>query len=232
MKLTPELIQKLGYLQKINDKLLLTEGNVVSVKNGDYKLASVSLEEPIPTDAAIYQLQPFLGALKLFDADKTELTFNEDHIVIKSDSQKARYNLTEERLISTCVPTSSVFSLKESGNLGEELFSINFSAETFNKVSNNIKAMLLPHLSFCVTDGMLKAIVCDKKNKGENSIETVLGSVDSPDFEYVYAVEDFTQIPQDNYNLSMYKDVSSFILSGKEFNIFLCSIIEHTTKVA
>ncbi len=231
MKLTADLLSKLTKLSRINNSIVLTEGNVLGVKQTDAHVADVILEEAIPAEAAIYDLPLFIKTLGLFNVDNTKLEFSDSRIIIKSKSQKASYLLTEKRLIDSCAPSASVQQVASSGKLGEELLSFELSGELLAQITSNAKTLGLDHISFAMKQGVLTVTICDKNNPGENSIETVVAQADSPEFEYVFLTEDFMKIPASIYNMTFYKDVASFTLISDNFNMFLCADAEFTTKV-
>lgn len=230
MKLTQDFIDKLTHLSKINSRVLLKEGNIQSIKNGDQCLATVQLEDNIPQDAAILEIVYFINTLSLFPIDKTNLEFHEDHILISSDNQSARYNTTRPDFIKNVIPTANVMGVATSGNLGDELFTIDLSVETFEKIGKNAKTMDLQHIVFNVNKGLLEIDICDKENSGKNSIKTVIGEVDSPEISYVFNTADFMTIPKNNYKLSLYKTVGCFILTSDSFNMFLGANQKGTVK--
>ena len=88
MKLTANLVAALTNLSRVNGSILLTEGNVLSVKRSTQSLASVKIDEPIPREAAIYDLPLFIKTLGLFSDVDTELDIQEAFITIKSKTNR------------------------------------------------------------------------------------------------------------------------------------------------
>ena len=110
MKLSARTIELLKNFSTINQGMLFLPGKQIStmsiMKNG---FARASIEEELPRRFALYSLPEFLGVLSLFNDPDIDL--KDDHMIIKSGSQKVKYYYASEAIIVS-PPEGKTITLK------------------------------------------------------------------------------------------------------------------------
>jgi hypothetical protein len=199
MKLSDKTLTLLKNFSSINQSILFKEGNclkTISVMKNI--LAEAKIEEEIPKDFGIYDLNQFLNGLNLHK--NAELDFqNDSYVVIKEGKSRSKYFFADPNVIVTppdkdiVLPSEDVCFLLDTKEL--------------DKLLKAAAVYQLPDLSVVGEAGVVKLVVRDKKNDTSNDFSVVVGETDEV-FTFNFKVENIKILPG-NYEVV----ISSKLLS-------------------
>lgn len=186
MKLSDKTLTLLKNFSSINQSILFKEGKslrTISVMKNI--LAEAKIEEEIPKDFGIYDLNQFLNGLNLYQ--NAELDFqNDGYVVIKEGKSRSKYFFADPNVIVTppdkevALPTEEVCFILDTKELDKLL-----KASTVYQ---------LPDLSVIGEAGVVKLVVRDKKNDTSNEFSVIVGET-SEVFTLNFKVENIKIIP-------------------------------------
>ena len=199
MKLSDKTLTLLKNFSSINQSILFKEGNslrTISVMKNI--LAEATIEEELPKDFGIYDLNQFLNGLNLHH--NAELDFqNDGYVVIKEGKSRSKYFFADPNVIVTppekdiVLPSEDVCFLLDTKEL--------------DKLLKAAAVYQLPDLSVVGEAGVVKLVVRDKKNDSSNDFSVVVGETDEV-FTFNFKVENIKILPG-NYEVV----ISSKLLS-------------------
>jgi hypothetical protein len=199
MKLSDKTLTLLKNFSSINQSILFKEGNslrTISVMKNI--LAEATIEEELPKDFGIYDLNQFLNGLNLHQ--NAELDFqNDGYVVIKEGKSRSKYFFADPNVIVTppdkdiVLPSEDVCFLLDTKEL--------------DKLLKAAAVYQLPDLSVVGEAGVVKLVVRDKKNDTSNDFSVIVGETDEA-FIFNFKVENIKIIPG-NYEVV----ISSKLLS-------------------
>ena len=148
-------------------------------------LAEATIEEELPKDFGIYDLNQFLNGLNLHQ--NAELDFgNDGYVVIKEGKSRSKYFFADPNVIITppdkeiCLPSEDVCFLLDTKEL--------------DKLLKAAAVYQLPDLSVVGEAGVVKLLVRDKKNDTSNDFSVVVGETDES-FSFNFKVENIKILP-------------------------------------
>jgi hypothetical protein len=199
MKLSDKTLTLLKNFSSINQSILFKEGNnlrTISVMKNI--LAEATIEEELPKNFGIYDLNQFLNGLNLHQ--NAELDFqNDGYVVIKEGKSRSKYFFADPNVIVTppdkdiVLPSEDVCFLLDTKEL--------------DKLLKAAAVYQLPDLSVVGEAGVVKLVVRDKKNDTSNDFSVVVGETDEV-FTFNFKVENIKILPG-NYEVV----ISSKLLS-------------------
>lgn len=199
MKLSDKTITLLKNFSSINQSILFKQGNslrTISVMKNI--LAEAVIEEDIPKDFGIYDLNQFLNGVNLHQ--NAELDFaNDGYVVIKENKIRSKYFFADPNVIIT-PPDKSI-------NLPTEDVCFLLDTKELDKLLKAASIYQLPDLSVVGEAGVVKLVVRDKKNDTSNDFSIIVGETDE-EFVLNFKVENIKIIPG-NYEVV----ISSKLLS-------------------
>ena len=199
MKLSEKTLNLLKNFSTINQSILFKQGSslrTISVMKNI--LAEAVIDEEIPQDFGIYDLNQFLNGLGLHQ--HPELDFkNDGHVVIKEGKMRSKYFFADPNVIVT-PPDKEIV-------LPSEDVSFELSTQQLDKLLKAAAVYQLPDLSVLGEDGVVKLVVRDKKNDTSNVFSIIVGETESV-FSLNFKVENIKILPG-SYNVV----VSSKLLS-------------------
>jgi hypothetical protein len=186
MKLSDKTLTLLKNFSSINQSILFKEGNnlrTISVMKNI--LAEATIEEELPKDFGIYDLNQFLNGLNLHQ--NAELDFqNDGYVVIKEGKSRSKYFFADPNVIITppekdiVLPSEDVCFLLDTKEL--------------DKLLKAAAVYQLPDLSVVGEAGVVKLVVRDKKNDTSNDFSVVVGETDEV-FTFNFKVENIKILP-------------------------------------
>lgn len=199
MKLSDKTITLLKNFSSINQSILFKQGNslrTISVMKNI--LAEAVIEEDIPKDFGIYDLNQFLNGVNLYQ--NAELDFDNDgYVVIKENKIRSKYFFADPNVIIT-PPDKSI-------NLPSEDVCFLLDTKELDKLIKAASIYQLPDLSVVGEAGVVKLVVRDKKNDTSNDFSIIVGETDEQ-FVLNFKVENIKILPG-NYEVT----ISSKLLS-------------------
>lgn len=167
MKLSDKTLTLLKNFSSINQSILFKEGSslrTISVMKNI--LAEATIEEELPKDFGIYDLNQFLNGLNLHQ--NAELDFSNDgYVVIREGRSRSKYFFADPNVIVT-PPNKSI-------SLPSEDVCFVLDTKELDKLIKASSVYQLPDLSVVGEAGVVKLVVRDKKNDTSNDFSIVVG---------------------------------------------------------
>jgi hypothetical protein len=186
MKLSDKTLTLLKNFSGINQSILFREGNslrTISVMKNI--LAEATIEEELPKDFGIYDLNQFLNGLALHQ--NAELDFeNNSYVVIKEGKSRSKYFFADPNVIVT-PPDKSI-------SLPSEDVCFLLDTRELDRLLKAAAVYQLPDLSVVGEAGVVKLVVRDKKNDTSNDFSVIVGETDDI-FTFNFKVENIKIIP-------------------------------------
>ena len=186
MKLSDKTLTLLKNFSTINQSILFKHGSslrTISVMKNI--LAEAQIDEEIPKDFGIYDLNQFLNGLALHQ--KPELDFEDDsYVIIKEGRSRSKYFFADPKVIVT-PPDKEI-------TLPDETVSFELSTSQLDKLLKAAAIYQLPDLCVVGGDGVVKVLVRDKKNDTSNDFSIIVGETDST-FSFNFKVENIKIVP-------------------------------------
>ena len=199
MRLSDKTLMLLKNFSTINQSILFKQGNslrTISVMKNI--LAEATIEEDIPKDFGVYDLNQFLNALSLHQ--RPELDFkNDGYTVISEDKARSKYFFADPNVIVS-PPEKEI-------TLPTEDVCFQLSTVQLDKLIKAAAVYQVPDLSVIGKDGSISIVVRDKKNDTSNHFSVTVGETIN-DFVFNFKVENIKILPG-SYNVV----VSSKLLS-------------------
>lgn len=186
MKLSDKTLTLLKNFSSINQSILFKEGNTLrTISVMKNILAEATIEEELPKDFGIYDLNQFLNGLNLHQ--NAELDFqNDGYVVIKEGKSRSKYFFADPNVIIT-PPDKEI-------NLPSEDVCFLLDTKELDKLLKAAAVYQLPDLSVVGEAGVVKLVVRDKKNDTSNDFSIVVGETDEV-FSFNFKVENIKILP-------------------------------------
>ena len=186
MKLSDKTLTLLKNFSSINQSILFKKGSslrTISVMKNI--LAEAVIDEDLPTDFGIYDLNQFLNGLSLHH--QPELNFeNNGHVVIREGKSRTKYFFADPNVIVT-PPDKDI-------TLPSEDVSFELSTSQLDKLLKAAAVYQLTDLAVVGGEGVVKIVVHDKKNDTSNTYAVVVGETEST-FSFNFKVENIKILP-------------------------------------
>ena len=186
MKLSDKTILLLKNFSSINQSILFKAGTklrTMSVMKNI--LAEATIDEELPKDFGIYDLNQFLNGLSLHQSP--ELDFAKDeHVVIKEGKMRSKYFFAD--------PSVIVSPPEKEITLPSEDVSFSLASQQLEKLKKAASIYQLPDISAIGDGGVVKLVARDKKNDTSNDFSIVVGETDKQ-FVFNFKEENLKIIP-------------------------------------
>ncbi len=186
MKLSDSTLTLLKNFSNINQSILFKQGKslrTISVMKNI--LAEATINEELPKDFGIYDLNQFLNGLSLHNNPDLDFT-NDNYVVIKEGRSRSKYFFADPNVI-VCPPEKTI-------ELPTEDVSFELKTEQLDKLLKAAGIYQLPDLSAIGENGAVKLVVRDKKNETSNDFAVVVGETEGK-FVFNFKVENIKLIP-------------------------------------
>ena len=186
MKLSDSTLTLLKNFSNINQSILFKQGKslrTISVMKNI--LAEATINEELPKDFGIYDLNQFLNGLSLHNNPDLDFT-NDNYVVIREGRSRSRYFFADPNVI-VCPPEKTI-------DIPTEDVSFELKTETLEKLLKAAGIYQLPDLSVIGENGAVKLVVRDKKNDTSNDFAEVVGETEG-NFVFNFKVENIKLIP-------------------------------------
>jgi len=186
MKLSDKTLTLLKNFSSINQSILFKEGsNLRTISVMKNIMAEATIDEQLPKDFGIYDLNQFLNNLNLYH--NPELDFkNDNHVLIKEGKSRSQYFFSDPNVI--IVPP------EKSINLPSEDVCFILDTKVVDKLLKAAAVLQLPDLSVVGEAGVVKLVVRDKKNDTSNVHQEIVGATDEV-FSFNFKVENIKILP-------------------------------------
>lgn len=198
MQFNKEIIDILKNFSLINQSILFKEGNRISTVSPQKDImATVEIQENIPRDFAIYDLNEFLGILSLMP--NCTANFTDSQIILTNKSSKVKYTFAHESTIVSAtykdipVPKESIITEFE------------LSYETFNNIIKASSILKFEDIMIEGTDGKIEIRAVNKKNESSSSYVYTVENVILPftsNFKKKFIINSF-KLKESNYLITV-----------------------------
>jgi hypothetical protein len=186
MKLSDNTLSLLKNFSTINQSILFKQGSklrTISVMKNI--LAEATVDEELPKDFGIYDLNQFLNGLGLHQSPELDFE-NDGHVVIKEGKMRSKYFFADPQVIIT-PPDKEI-------TLPTEDVSFELSTQQLDKLLKAAGIYQLPDLAVIGEAGVVKLLVRDKKNDTSNTFAVTVGETDKV-FSFNFKIENIKILP-------------------------------------
>jgi hypothetical protein len=186
MKLSDKTLTLLKNFSGINQSILFKEGNslrTISVMKNI--LAEAEIEEELPKDFGIYDLNQFLNGLNLYNSPELDFE-NDGYVMIREGKSRSKYFFADPNVIVT-PPDKSIV-------LPSEDVCFLLDTKQLDKLLKASAIYQLQDLSVVGEAGVIKLMVRDKKNDTSNDFSVIVGETDE-EFVFNFKVENIKILP-------------------------------------
>jgi len=186
MKLSDKTLTLLKNFSNINQSILFKEGKslrTISVMKNI--LAEATIDEELPKDFGIYDLNQFLNGLGLHQSPQLDFA-NDGYVVIREGKTRSKYFFADPNVIIT--PPDKAIQLPTE----DVCFELN--TQQLDKLLKAAAVYQLPDLSAVGESGVVKLVVRDKKNETSNDFSVVVGETND-EFVFNFKVENVKILP-------------------------------------
>jgi hypothetical protein len=208
MKLSDKTLTLLKNFSGINQSILFKKGNslrTISVMKNI--LAEAEIEEELPKDFGIYDLNQFLNGLNLHNSPELDFD-NSGYVMIREGKSRSKYFFADPNVIVT-PPDKSIV-------LPSEDVCFLLDTKQLDKLLKASAIYQLQDLSVVGEAGVIKLMVRDKKNDTSNDFSVVVGETDE-EFMFNFKVENIKILPGTYEVVISKKLLSRFV--NKNFDV-------------
>ena len=212
MKLSESTLSLLKNFSTINQSILFKQGHklrTISVMKNI--LAEATIDEELPKDFGIYDLNQFLNGLGLHH--QPDLDFgNDGHVVIKEGRMRTKYFFADPNVIVT--PPEKEISIPT------EDVKFELSTLQLDKLLKAAGIYQLPDLAVKGGEGVVKLVVRDKKNDTSNSFSAIVGETDK-NFTFNFKIENIKILPGTYEVVVSQKLLSKFTNKDRDLRYYI-----------
>ena len=186
MKLSESTLSVLKNFSTINQSILFKQGRklrTISVMKNI--LAEATIDEELPKDFGIYDLNQFLNGMGLHQSPELDFA-NDSYVVIKEGRMRTKYFFADANVIIT-PPDKPI-------ELPSEDVTFDLSTDQLDKLLKAAAVYQLPDLSAVGENGVVKLVVRDKKNDTSNDFAITVGETEAT-FSFNFKVENIKILP-------------------------------------
>ena len=212
MKLSDNTLSLLKNFSTINQSILFKQGSklrTISVMKNI--LAEATVDEELPKDFGIYDLNQFLNGLGLHQSPELDFE-NDGHVVIKEGKMRSKYFFADPNVIIT-PPDKEI-------TLPTEDVSFELSTQQLDKLLKAAGIYQLPDLAVIGEAGVVKLLVRDKKNDTSNTFAVTVGETDKV-FSFNFKIENIKILPGTYEVVVSQKLLSKFTNKDRDLRYYI-----------
>ena len=212
MKLSESTLSVLKNFSTINQSILFKQGRklrTISVMKNI--LAEATIDEELPKDFGIYDLNQFLNGMGLHQSPELDFS-NDSYVVIKEGKMRTKYFFADANVIIT-PPDKPI-------ELPSEDVTFDLSTDQLDKLLKAAAVYQLPDLSAVGENGVVKLVVRDKKNDTSNDFAITVGETEST-FSFNFKVENIKILPGTYEVVVSQKLLSRFTSKNHDLTYFI-----------
>ena len=212
MKLSDNTLSLLKNFSTINQSILFKQGSklrTISVMKNI--LAEATVDEELPKDFGIYDLNQFLNGLGLHQSPELDFE-NDGHVVIKEGKMRSKYFFADPNVIIT-PPDKEI-------TLPTEDVSFELSTQQLDKLLKAAGIYQLPDLAVIGEAGVVKLLVRDKKNDTSNTFAVTVGETDKS-FTFNFKIENIKILPGTYEVVVSQKLLSKFTNKDRDLRYYI-----------
>ena len=212
MKLSESTLSVLKNFSTINQSILFKQGRklrTISVMKNI--LAEVTIDEELPKDFGIYDLNQFLNGMGLHQSPELDFS-NDSYVVIKEGKMRTKYFFADANVIIT-PPDKPI-------ELPSEDVTFDLSTDQLDKLLKAAAVYQLPDLSAVGENGVVKLVVRDKNYDTSNDFAITVAETEST-FSFNFKVENIKILPGTYEVVVSQKLLSRFTSKNHDLTYFI-----------
>jgi hypothetical protein len=222
MELSDKTLTVLKNYASINPNIVFSEGqNLKTISVARNVMSQTSIEEIMPNNFGIYDLNEFLSVLAL--VDKPNLSFAEHYVNVGDSTgrSKIKYYYTDKDMLTT--PTKDII-------MPEADVTFTLDIDTLSKVKRAASVLGHSEISITPASGAVRLSVIDSKDATSNAFSIdVEGTYDSETpFNFIMNVNNLKVVNEDFTVRMSKKLISQFKSQQSEIEYFIA--LEKTSK--
>lgn len=205
MQLSTDTINVLKNFGAINDGLLFKKGKVLkTISSGKNILAQVTINEDIPTEFGIYNLNTFLSAISLHkDSPTLEFGDRDISIVGNKGRSKIKYRFAAANTINTPPEKELVMPDPE--------VSFSFTEEDFQWILKSAGVLGSPQISVESNGTKIVVSAFDSSDDSAHTDALEVSDGNGDKFRFVFKTENLTKLLNGGYDVRISsKGISNF----------------------
>lgn len=205
MKLSNETLSVLKNFGNINQGIFFKKGKTLkTVSSHKNILAEVSIQEDIPTDFGIYDLNNFLSVVSLHKDDPS-FEFGEKQVVIVGNKGRSKL---EYRF---CEPTMIVTPPEKQFVMPDAEISFTLSAEDFDWILRAASVLSSPNIAVESDGKKVNIVTLDLQNDAAHKDALEIADGNGNKFKMIFKTENISKVMPGSYEVSISsKGVSHF----------------------
>jgi hypothetical protein len=210
MKFTDNTVEVLKNFASINQNILFEAGTeIATVSPQRTVLAKAKLNEQIPQEFAIYDLNRFLGYISRFN--DPEYNFDAGCMEITNKYKTGRYVFANASLIQS--PPKKNLEVKDPE------ISFNLKADDLKEVLGDAAVLGLPEVAVEGVNGEIFLSAIDSKDDSSDRTRIKVGATGDKEFRMIFKTENFKMLERDYAVLISTKGISHFSSNDVEYFI-------------
>lgn len=206
MKLSNDTLSVLKNFGAINQGLLFKQGKTLkTVSSHKNILAEVTINEEIPTEFGVYDLNNFLSVVSLHK-DDTSFDFDDKHVVIVGNKgrSKIKYRFCDPTMINT--PPEKALSMPDA----EITFKL--TSEDFDWILRAASVLSSPQVAIESDGTNISIVTLDLQNDSAHTDALTIGATgDGNKYRMVFKTENLAKVMPGSYDVSISsKGISNF----------------------
>ena len=213
LTLSDSTMTLLKNFSNINQSLLFKQGQslrTISVMKNI--LAEATIEEELPQDFGIYDLNQFLNGMSLHNDPELDFGKSDSYVVIREGKSRSKYFFADPNVIIT--PPDKTLTLPTE----DVAFVLN--TQNLDRLLKAAAVYQLPDLSAVGSNGVVKLLVRDKNNDTSNDFSMIVGETDKT-FEFNFKVENIKLIPGSYEVIVSKSGLSKFMSRDRDLTYFI-----------
>lgn len=219
MKFSSRTTQLLKNFANINANLMFKSGNRISTLSASSTVyASCTIEEEIPLDFGVYNLNQLLQSLSLFD--NPEVDFSQNFLTIKEGALSLKYTASPEDIL--CYPKKEI-------TMPDAEINFQLGADKLQKLMSAARTLGVNDLSVVANGSTLNVMVSEISNPSSNKFDVTVGD-DVRNFVANFSIDNMKLIAGD-YDVSISsRGISKFQLIDND--LFYLLALEKNSDLA
>jgi hypothetical protein len=197
MKLSNETISVLKNFGTINQGILFKKGKVLrTVSSHRNILAEVTINEEIPTDFGVYDLNNFLSVVSLHK-DEPTFEFDSHHVVIQGNKgrSKIKYRFCDPAMIVTAPEKTITLPTTE--------IQFSLTAEDFDWVLRAASVLSSPHIAVESDGSKISLVTLDLQNDSAHTDSLEIADGNGDKYRMIFKTENLTKLLSGSYDVVM-----------------------------
>lgn len=213
MKISEETFDVLKNFSTVNPSIAIKEGNVIrTISEQKNILAQAVVNESMPVDYAIYDLNQFLGLASLFE--EPDFAFGESDVTIRDNNTRSRYTFTDPAMI-TSPPEKNI-------ELDSPEIDFQMPYSSLKSVINGANQLGLPEIAVRGGAGIISLVATNTKNPTTNEFSVDVGQTNA-NFQMIFKTENLKFMALDYSVKISSKGVSQFTNETKSIDYWVAT---------